>query len=90
MNGLRPTGYAYNVKKTKYILFRPRSKFPKLLNEHIYLNDMEVEQIVNYKHEKFVKFLGIYIDETLSFKYHIEKFCSKLSRANYVMNKMKI
>ena len=78
-----------NVKKTKYILFRPSSTFPKSLNEHIYLNDMEVEQIGNYKNEKFFKFLGIYIDETLSWKYHIEKVCSKLSRANYIMNKIK-
>ena len=75
-----------NLKKTKYMLFRPSSTFPKLLNEHIYLNDMEVEQIGNYKNEKFFKFLGIYIDETLSWKYHIEKVCSKLSRANYIMN----
>ena len=33
--------------------------------------------------------MGIHIDETLSWKYHIDKVCSKISSSNYIINKVK-
>jgi hypothetical protein len=77
-----------NVKKTKYILFRPSIAYPKIINEHIYLNGLKVDQISHNNNDKYFKFLGIHIDETLSWKYHIDKICSKISRSNYILRKI--
>ena len=78
-----------NVKKTKYILFRPTTTYPKFITEHIYLNGQEVERVGNNQNEKSFKFLGIYMDETLTWKHHIEKVCSKIASSNYIINKVK-
>ncbi len=58
-------------------------------HEDIYLNGERVEQISHNKDEKCFKFLGIYIDETLSWKYHVNKVCKKITSANYIINKVK-
>ena len=78
-----------NVKKTKYILFRPTIAYPQFITEQIYVNGQEVERIGNNQNEKAFQFLGIYIDETLTWKYHIEKVCSKIASSNYIINKVK-
>ncbi len=78
-----------NVKKTKYILFRPSINYPQNINEHIVLNGQNVDRVGNAQSEKSFKFLGINIDETLSWKHHISKVCSKIARSNYIINKVK-
>ena len=78
-----------NVKKTKYILFRPTITFPRNVDECIYMNGQEVIRIGNDQNEKSFKFLGLYLDETLSWKFHIQNVCSKISRSNYIINKVK-
>lgn len=78
-----------NVKKTKYILFRPNNVPTMHYNEDIILNGEVVEQISHAQNEKSFKFLGIHIDETLSWKHHINKVCKKISSSNYIINKVK-
>ena len=53
------------------------------------LNGHPVDRIGNNQKEKSFKFLGIHIDETLTWKHHIEKASSKISRANYMISKVK-
>ena len=48
-----------------------------------------VDRIGNNQKEKSFKFLGIHIDETLTWKRHIDKVSSKISRANYMISKVK-
>jgi hypothetical protein len=79
----------FKREKNKYILFRPSIAYPKIINEHIYLNGLKVDQISHNNNEKYFKFLGIHIDDTLSWKYHIDKICSKISRSNYILRKIK-
>ena len=74
-----------NVKK-KYILFRPTITFRRNVDECIYMNGQEVIRIGNDLNEKSFKFLGLYLDETLSWKFHIQNVCSKISRSNYIIN----
>ena len=50
------------------------------------LHGQEVIRIGNDQDEKSFKFLGLYLDETLSWKFHIQNACSKISRANYTIN----
>ncbi len=78
-----------NVKKTKAILFSPQSVKNREHNGLIYLNGQAVDQIRNTSNEQSFKFLGIHIDENLSWKYHIQKVCKKITSANYIINKVK-
>ena len=73
----------------KNILFRPTITFPRNVDECIYMNGQEVIRIGNDQNEKSFKFLGLYLDETLSWKFHIQNVCSKISRSNYIINKVK-
>ena len=66
-----------NVDKTKWSLFHPLSKrkflpqtLPNLLIEDIHI-----------KREHVTKFLGVFIDENLSWKQHIEILSSKISKS---------
>ena len=73
-----------NVKKTKYILFSPKKSKHNINDNHIILNEQDVDRIGHNETEKSFKFLGIHIDETLSWSYHIEKI---LKSSNYISNK---
>ena len=72
-----------------YILFSPNKSKYDINKNHIILNEQEVNKIGHSETEKLLKFLGIHIDETWSWKYHVEKTCNKLARANYIINKIK-
>ena len=80
-----------NVKKTKYILFRSNVTVPKSNANCIMLNWQEVVQIRHTLNDKSFKFLGIHIDETLSWKYtyQINSVCSRIANSNYMINKVK-
>ncbi len=78
-----------NVNKTKYILFSPNYNRIIPNNVSISLNGQKVNQIGNMEQEKSFKFLGILLDENLSWKFHIQKVCKKVASANYIINKTK-
>ena len=72
-----------NVDKTKWFLFHPLSKrqflpqtLPNLLIEDIHI-----------KREHVTKFLGVIIDENLSWKQHIEILSSKISKTIGILYK---
>jgi hypothetical protein len=63
-----------NISKTNYIIFWPRQK-------KIYLN-----LVIQYNNEmitqkQYIKFLGVYIDEHLSWKEHINYICNKIAKS---------
>ena len=78
-----------NAKKTKYIIFRPNLVHPDIQDRNITLNGHMVDRIGNNQPDKSFKFLGIYIDETLTWKHHTNNVCTKIPRTNYMINKVK-
>jgi hypothetical protein len=58
-----------NAMKTKYILFRPSMTFPYITGKHVFIDNNTTSRVGDREHEISFKFLGIYIDETLSWKY---------------------
>ena len=79
------------VTNTKYIVFRPSTRYPDITNRHIYIYILMVNQFLELeimKMRNLFKFLGIHLDETLSFKQHISKVFTKISRSNYIINKV--
>ena len=60
-----------NISKTNFIIFGNR-KFNEKLS--ITINEFEIERVY------VTKFLGVFIDHKLNWKYHIENICTKISR----------
>lgn len=56
-----------NVLETYYILFQKRSV--KINVPHLLLNNKYIKQVSG------TKFLGVWIDENLNFRYHIDGLC---------------
>ena len=86
---LRANKLCLNTKKTKYIIFRPCINYRLADNYHVQIDDQNIERIGNNQSTKTFKFLGLNIDETISWKTHIGLLCNKISRSNYIINKVK-
>ena len=72
---LQANKFSLNNKKTKFIVFRPRQKRLTLDNFAVKLCDTNIERV------KEVVFLGVILDEHLSWKSHIAHLSSKVSRS---------
>ena len=72
-----------NLTKTKRTLFLSQKK------KHLIANDLLILYIDNSEivRESVTKFLGIFIDENLTWKYHIEYVCNKISKSIGIMCK---
>ena len=77
---LRANKLCLNVDKTKYMIFSIKDKPPDLNISigHTTIGRTEVH-----------KFLGVHIDEKLTFGSHISKICSKISRGIGMLRRMK-
>ena len=75
--------FSLNVDKTKWLLFHLLSErqllaqtLPNLLIENIHI-----------KREHVTKFLGVFIDENLSWKQHVDIASSKISKSTSILYK---
>ena len=60
-----------NAGKTKYIIIKPRQRHCDISGRNISINNVSLTRIGNNCSETSTKFLGILIDENLSWKQHI-------------------
>ena len=73
---------ALNVAKTKVILFKTKHK--------TYDTDLRLKLSRKRLYKtKYLRYLGIKIDENLNWKVHIHNLASKLSRANAILAKLR-
>ena len=71
-----------NVRKTKFMLFHTRgTKFNYI--PKININGIDLERVTDFN------FLGLTINENLSWNSHIEKISNKISRYNGVLSRLK-
>ena len=66
-----------NIKKTKFSLFHQSRKkrfIPKNLPK-LYIDNVEIQR------DTVTKFLGVYIDENLTWKHHIDMIKGKVSKS---------
>ena len=71
-----------NIDKTNYIIFHP---YNKPVKEHITIK-------INKKaisEKEFIKYLGVLVDSTLSWKYQISNITKKISRSIGIMYKLR-
>ena len=78
-----------NVTKTKYILFRNQDMKVDFSNLELSIDSGKIDRIGKDCDEKYFKFVGVYLDESLSWDHHINAIRSKLSCANLAISKIK-
>ena len=71
-----------NTDKTEFILFKPPRK---IFNSRITL---KLNKKTIYESKK-LRYLGLIVDNKLSWRYHIHELTKKLSRTNGILNKLK-
>ena len=71
---------AINSDKTKYISFSYRREVPLAL---IRIGDVKIKETND------IKFLGVYLDKRLTFKYHVKYIATKLAKSVGMLNKLK-
>ena len=80
VNWVDSNGLALNIDKTKFMIFSRKSLAPKA---PLLLLGKKIEQI------KEAKFLGVIIDEKLTWSHHIKTVTSKMSRYIGVLSQIK-
>jgi len=68
-----------NLSKTNYMIIKSSRK-----RNHEFTNNMQSSNGKNHSLERKdrIKYLGVMLDEIVSFKYHIAYLCSRTSRRN--------
>ena len=78
-----------NVAKTKYITFCPKNCKVNLNDFTLHIGEKLIDRIGEDLPVKSFKFVGLNIDENLSWKHHINKIKSKLAYINLLIGKCK-
>ena len=78
-NWLTANKLTLNIKKSNFVIFRPYQKRlayqPKL-----YMFDNEKSKYVCLESKVYIKYLGVLVDQHLSWKYHIDSVVTKISK----------
>lgn len=78
-----------NAKKSKFAIFSPRqTRLPTRLNE-IHINNQSITRIGNHCEEKSMKFLGVHLDENLTWQAHIDHINKKISQSLFAIYRVK-
>ena len=73
-----------NIQKTKYIIFKNNRRHIDTQELPIlYFNDLPLERVQS------ILYLGIYLDEDLSWKSHSNHIANKISKANGILRRLK-
>ena len=78
-----------NVSKTKYMVFRTNKMQNVDQDFFIKIGDQKVERIGNECNTKSFKFVGVHLDEYVSWDKHINHVINKVSSANFALNQLK-
>ncbi len=78
-----------NAKKTKYIVIRPMHMKCDLNQYAVHIGNTVLDRVGNNCQETSTKFLGMHIDENLTWKQHITEINKKVSRALFSIKQVK-
>lgn len=78
-----------NINKSQFMIFSPKSPPVLPSNLTVMINNIPLSQAGNNYNNKSVKFLGITLEENLSWSTHIGKLCNKISRSIFILNRLK-
>ena len=75
-----------NATKTKYMILAPRQKLSQVDFEHVdsvKISDVAIKRVVE------INYLGVIIDDSLSWNLQIASVCSKVAKANGILSMVK-
>ena len=72
-----------NISKTKFMIFHPYQKDITGIIPNLFINGIEIERVISFN------FLGITLDENITWKPHIAAIANKLSKYAGIFNKLK-
>ena len=78
-----------NTTKTKYIIICPRQRSYNDLNLKLTINGQNIQKVGKDETEKTIKFLGIYIDDQLTWKDHLLYINKTISKSTFILNRVK-
>ena len=78
-----------NTSKTKYILFRHKNLAVNFSKITLKIENETIDRIGAGCQEESFKFVGIHLDEFLSWEFHSRKIRAKISGAVYALSKLK-
>ena len=78
-----------NANKTKYIVIRPKHNRHDISHYSVHIGNTTLSRIGNDCTEKSTKFLGMHLDENLSWKYHINEINKKISKSLFFLKQVK-
>ena len=87
-NWLTSNKLTLNIKKKNLVIFRPHRKKLNYLPQ-INIFDNEQNKNVILEHKNCIKFLGLLIDENLSWKDHIHTLTTKISKTVGLITKLR-
>ena len=85
---LKANKLSLNIKKLNFVIFRPRQKNMPF-TPRIRILDSVTNTYANLEMKDYVKYLGLMIDSNLSWKYHIESICHKISKSIGIIAKIR-
>ena len=85
---LKANKLTLNIKKSNYVIFRPRQKTMPFVPQVKIFNPMSNTH-TSLEIKDFIKYLGIMIDSDLSWKNHIDFICHKISKSIGIIAKLR-
>jgi hypothetical protein len=77
-----------NFKKSNYVIFRPHQK--KLnFQVSIKMFNNNTNKLTEIECKEFTKYLGVIIDSSLTWKYHIDNISSKISKSIGIITRLR-
>ena len=77
-----------NTKKSNFLIFRPRQK-KMHFSPQISILDCETNQRVSLEQKSYIKYLGVLIDQNLSWKNHVDSVIVKISKTIGMIAKLR-
>ena len=77
-----------NTKKSNFLIFRPRQK-KMHFSPQISILDCETNQRVSLEQKSYIKYLGVSIDQNLSWKNHVDSVIVKISKTIGMIAKLR-
>jgi hypothetical protein len=81
-NWLAANQLSLNIGKTKFMCFHPNINIKNIMSS-LKINGIDIERVNN------INFLGLNIDENISWKAHTDKLAAKLSQYSGILNSLK-
>jgi hypothetical protein len=78
-----------NAGKTNYIVIRPKHMRCNLTGHDMFIQNTKLNRIDNDCDERAIKCLGLYIDENLTWKYHLTNINKKISNSLFAIKQVK-